>query len=159
MSQPSAVAATERPKAKAEPFPHDYEVSLHRGDDGVGVLEAGSRPVIVAGLPPQFGGDAEKWSPEHLLLSAVSLCLMNTFQVFVAKKELAVRSYSSVVKGILDKTPAGLAFTSIVVVVELSAPHDQLEEAKQVLENAKHYCIVANTLKTPVDLRIVATPA
>jgi organic hydroperoxide reductase OsmC/OhrA len=159
MTQSSAVAGPEPPPSKASPFPHDYEVALRWEGDGRGVLEAGSRPAIVAGLPPEFGGEADRWSPEHLLLSAVSLCLMNTFHVFAAKQALAVQSYSSAVKGILDKTRAGLAFTSIVILVELSAPAEQLEEAERVLENAKHYCIVANALKTPVDLRVMAKPA
>jgi organic hydroperoxide reductase OsmC/OhrA len=127
--------------------------------DGSGVVSAGTRPAIVGGTPPQFGGRPEWWSPEHLLLSAVSLCLMSTFQVFMARQPFEVRRFSSLVKGILDKTAAGIAFTSIVIEVELETAAERIEDAKRLLESAKRHCIVANALKTPVDLRIAATAA
>jgi organic hydroperoxide reductase OsmC/OhrA len=157
MTQSSAVAASAT-RSKVMPLPHHYEVAVRSEGPGRGVLESGVRPAIAAGLPPEFGGDGERWSPEHLLLSAVSLCLMNTFQVFAERRGLPVSTYSSVVKGILDKTPAGPVFTSIVVVVELGVSPEKQDEARSVLEDAKHHCIAANALKTPVDVRIV-TPA
>jgi len=158
MTQSSEVAESS-PRPKVMPLPHSYGVSVRSEGPGRGVLEAGSRPAIVAGLPPEFGGDAERWSPEHLLLSAVSLCLMNTFQVFAERRGLSVGAYSSVVKGILDKTSAGPVFTSIVVVVDLEAPPSMREEAWRVLEDAKHHCIAANALRTPVDVRLVTAAA
>jgi organic hydroperoxide reductase OsmC/OhrA len=84
---------------------------------------------------------------------------MSTFRVFLHRQPFQVRRYSSLVKGILDKTAAGIAFTSIVLEVEFEAPAAHIEEAKRLLENAKRHCIVANALKTPVDLRIVAHAA
>jgi len=157
MTQSSTVAESAA-RSKVTPLPHHYEVAVRSEGRGRGVLEAGERPPIAAGLPPEFGGDAERWSPEHLLLSAVSLCLMNTYQVFAERRGLPVGAYSSVVKGILDKTPAGPVFTSIVAVVELGVPPEKQDEARSVLEDAKHHCIAANALKTPVDLRIVTAP-
>lgn len=144
----------EVPKPRMTPLPHDYEVSLQWSAGGSGELSAGSRPAIVTGPPPQFGGEPEWWSPEHLLLAAVSSCLMTTFGAFAAKRKLDLRHYSSVVKGMLAKTPTGIMFTSIVIGVDLIAAPERLVEAVRLLEDAKHYCIVANALKTPVDLRI-----
>jgi organic hydroperoxide reductase OsmC/OhrA len=154
MTELLAVAPAEKPKAKMAPLPHDYEVSLEWDPPSAGRLSAGSRPTIVTGPPPQFGGEAEWWSPEHLLLSAVSSCLMTTFQAFAAKHALELQRYSSMVKGMLAKTPTGLTFTSIVINVELVAAPERLAEAVRLLEDAKRHCIVASALKTPVDLRI-----
>jgi organic hydroperoxide reductase OsmC/OhrA len=154
MTQQVAVATADKPKPRATPWPHDYEVSLQWEGGDAGLLSAGSRPAIVTGPPPQFGGEPEWWSPEHLLLSAVSSCLMTTFRAFAAKQALDVQRYSSVVKGMLAKTPTGIMFTSIVISVDLTAAPDRLVDAVRLLEDAKHYCIVANALKTPVDLRI-----
>jgi organic hydroperoxide reductase OsmC/OhrA len=131
-------------------------VAVRLEADGAGLLTAGARPAIIGGAPPQFGGEAAWWSPEHLLLAAVNLCLMTTFQAFVSRQALEVRRYQSLVKGILEKTPAGIVFTSIVVDVELETAAERVEDAKRLLESAKHYCIVSHALKTPVDLRIVA---
>jgi len=155
----SSAVAERRTQPSVTPLPHHYEVAARSEGYGRGVLEAEGRPAIVAGLPHEFGGDAERWSPEHLLLSAVSLCLMNTFQVFAERRGLSYGAYSSVVKGILDKTPVGPVFTSIVIVVELQASPETREEARQILEDAKRHCIAANALRTPVDVRLVTAAA
>jgi organic hydroperoxide reductase OsmC/OhrA len=89
-----------------------------------------------------------------LLLSAVGLCLETTFQVFAAKEGLAVPRYSSLVQGVLEKTPAGIVFTSITAQVELTVAADAFATAERLLHSAKKYCIVSNSLKTPVDLRV-----
>jgi organic hydroperoxide reductase OsmC/OhrA len=159
MTETLAIAETEKPHAKITPLPHDYEVSLDWQPGGHARLSAGERPAIVTGPPSQFGGEPSWWSPEHLLLSAVSSCLMATFQAFATRHSLGVQSYSSVVKGILAKTPAGLTFTSIVISVELIAAPERLVDAVRLLEDAKRHCIVANALKTPVDLRITPLSA
>lgn len=141
------------------PFPHHYEVVLAWQEGRGGVLAAPPRPEIVGGPPPQFDGSEEWWSPEHLLLSAVSLCLMTTFRALAAHARLEVAGYDSIVKGLLDRTPAGLAFTSIVLHVDLRVAEADVDRTQQVLENAKRYCIVSNALKVPVDLRVSVTAA
>jgi organic hydroperoxide reductase OsmC/OhrA len=152
-------APAESPKPRVTPLPHDYEVSLQWEAGRTGLLSSDSRAAIVTGPPPQFGGEPEWWSPEHLLLSAVSSCLMTTFQAFAARQTLGVQRYSSAVKGMLAKTPTGITFTSIVISVELTAAPDRLVDAVRLLEEAKRHCIVANALKTPVDLRITPLSA
>ena len=149
----SPVAAAQR---KPAPFPHHYEVAL-AGKEVGGVLTVAGRPAIVGGPPLQFGGREDWWSPEDLLLSALSLCLVSTFQVFAAGKGLRVVSYKSDVKGMLDRTPEGLRFTSIVMEVDLVVPAGEKERAERMLASAKEHCIVANGLCTPTDLRAVVS--
>ncbi len=158
MVAPQEVLVPEPPQAKPRPFPHHYEVDVEwRGERG-SILSAPPRPEILGGPPAQFGGHDEWWSPEHLLLSAVSLCLMATFQSLASHAELGVRGYHSVVKGLLDRTPDGLAFTSIVLHVDLQVAAADLERAAPLLERSKRHCIVANALRVPVDLRPSITP-
>jgi organic hydroperoxide reductase OsmC/OhrA len=142
----------------ASPFPHHYDVRLS-GRDGAALLGGGSRPEIVGGPPPEFDGREGWWSPEHLLLSAVGLCLMTTFQSFAARAGLAVAGYESRVDGVLDKTAAGLVFTSIRVAVELRVAEADRARAEQLLQSAKRHCLVANALKVPVELEAMATAA
>jgi organic hydroperoxide reductase OsmC/OhrA len=155
----SAVQERERSSPRAIPLPHEYEVSVGWGPDGSGVVTAGIRPEILGGPPPQFGGRAELWSPEHLLLSALSLCLMSTFHVFLSRQPFCVTHCSSRVKGVLVKTATSIAFSSIVIEVEFEAAAHRIEDVKRLLDTAKRHCIVANALKTPVELRISAKAA
>ncbi len=135
------------------PFPHHYEVRLDGRGDATAVLRAEGRPEIVGGAPPEFGGEAGSWSPEHLLLSALALCLKTTFDSFLARARLAVSGYESRVAATLDKTEAGLVFTAIVVEVEVKAAEADHPRLEQLLQSAKKHCIVSNALRAPVELR------
>src|SRR5262245_34643923 len=122
------------------PFPHHYEVSIKVTDEGQCRICAGPRPELMGGPPAQFGGRDDWWSPEHLLLGAVSLCLFTTFRALAQARDVILAGYSSQVKGILDRTTDGPAFTSIVLDVGLTVPEGQKERAVELLERAKRIC-------------------
>jgi organic hydroperoxide reductase OsmC/OhrA len=145
----------------ATQFPHRYDVALAwDGGHGGAALTAGPRPVIEGGAPPQFDGKDAWWSPEHLLLSSLSLCLMTTFQAITEKARLEVAHYDSHAEAVLDRTPGGLGFTRLVLHVEVKVPAaDQVERARQLLIKAKSHCIVANALMPPVHLDAQVTAA
>lgn len=137
---------------KIVPFPHHYEVRLEARDSGA-VLLAPPRPTIRGGAPSEFGGSDEWWSPEHLLLASVNLCLRATFEALARLKLLEVQRYESMARAVLDRTANGPAFTRLVVDVELNvAPHER-ERARELLVKAKQHCIVSNTLNVPVELQ------
>lgn len=144
----------------ATQFPHRYDVALAWEGHGGAALTAGPRPVIEGGAPPEFDGKDAWWSPEHLLLSSLSLCLMTTFQAVTAKARLPIRHYDSRAEALLDRTPTGLGFTGLVlhVSVKVESP-DQVERARQLLIKAKSHCIVANALMPPVHLDAHVTAA
>jgi organic hydroperoxide reductase OsmC/OhrA len=139
-------------------FPHHYDVEIVSGK-GAAVLRGGQRPPIVGGPPPQFDGREDWWSPEHLLLSSVALCLMTTFQAVAARAGLTVDGYRTRAEGLLDRTPAGLAFTSIRLAVDLKVAEPDQVRAEQLLQTAKRHCIVANALKVGVEMETVVTAA
>jgi organic hydroperoxide reductase OsmC/OhrA len=140
------------------PFPHHYEVQLSTTGE-ISVLGGGHRPDIVGGPPPEFDGSDRWWSPEHLLLSAVSLCFTTTFQALAARAGLRIVRLRAQAVGVLDKTPVGLTFTSIRLVVDLLVDEADRARADQLLQSAKRHCIVANALKTPVELEVLMDAA
>jgi organic hydroperoxide reductase OsmC/OhrA len=140
------------------PFPHRYQVQLHGFGVEAATLTAGTRVPITAGAPAEFDGSDAWWSPEHLLLSSLGLCLMTTFQGIARKAKLDVRDYVSDAEAVLDKTPGGLGFTSLVLHVQVAVAADQAERARQLINTAKHYCIVANALMPPVHLKVTVVP-
>jgi organic hydroperoxide reductase OsmC/OhrA len=133
------------------PFPHHYQVKVE-GGAGSAVVSAAPRPEFLGGPPREFGGRDEWWSPEHLLLSAVGLCLKATFDAVAARARTPVLAYSSRVEGFLAGTPKGGAFSEIRVEVELVAAEEHAARAGELLRKAKDHCIVANSLAVPVTL-------
>lgn len=138
------------------PFPHHYEVNLASEGGLLGKLSAGPRPPFSGGPPPEFGGDDQRWSPEHLLLASVSLCLMTTFAAITDKSKLDFSAYESRAEGILDKTPEGLRFTRVTLTVTVRSG-DALRAAR-LLEMAKKHCIVSNSLRVPIEVEGAFVP-
>jgi organic hydroperoxide reductase OsmC/OhrA len=136
---------------------HEFVVSLHA--NGAATLSAPPRPPIVTGPPPEFGGAPETWSPEHLLLAAVSGCLSSTFRALAVRKGLAVRGLQCVTTGTVAKTPSGLAFTGIRIAAEVDVAAEDVARAVALLAEAERRCIVSNSLKVPVVLHSVANLA
>src|SRR5439155_12501381 len=101
------------------PFPHHYVANLVRTFGSRARVEAPPRAAIAGGPPTEFDGDATSWSPEHLLLSAIGLCLQTTFEAFAARDHVEVLAWQTSVHGTVEKTPHGLAFTKIVVEVDM----------------------------------------
>jgi organic hydroperoxide reductase OsmC/OhrA len=133
-------------------FPHRYEMNLTWQGERTGSLRADPRPAIEGGPPPEFDGTDRVWSPEHLLLAASNLCLMTTFTAIAARSRLEFSRYASRAMGTLDKTEAGVVFTSIDLAVTLEVKAEDEGKARTILEKAKKHCIISNSLKTPVHL-------
>jgi organic hydroperoxide reductase OsmC/OhrA len=141
------------------PFPHRYEIELAWPGRGGALIHAASRPVITGGAPPEFDGRGSWWSPEHLLLSSLSLCLMTTFESVATKARLNVHRYGCRAEGVLDRTGGGLGFTSLGLYVDVEVAPEDAERASKLLASAKKHCIVANALKPLVNLDVtVRTP-
>jgi organic hydroperoxide reductase OsmC/OhrA len=136
------------------PLPHRYSVRLRRSEGAEAVLSSGPRPKIAGAPPPEFGGPGDMWSPEHLLLASANLCLMATFVAVSEKSKLDVASYESKAEGLLDKTPEGMGFTSIVLTVTLEVAEADRSKAERLMELAKKHCIVSNSLKRPVEVQL-----
>jgi organic hydroperoxide reductase OsmC/OhrA len=133
-------------------FPHRYTSSITRVGLGVASVEAAPRSPITGGPPPEFHGDAHAWSPEHLLVGALGLCLFTTFESFARRDNLEVLGWRDVVTGTLDRSSSGLAFTGFEVEVEITVlPHDR-ERARTVLDQAKRSCIISRALHAHVTV-------
>jgi organic hydroperoxide reductase OsmC/OhrA len=140
------------------PFPHRYSASLCRTLASRARIEAPPRPVLHGGPPPELDGDVDAWSPEHMLLSSLGLCMLTTFEAFAARDRIELLAWCAQVHGTVEQTPEGPNFTSIVLEldIDIAGNVDQFEDT---LEDAKRYCLVQNALRVPVVVEtVVRTP-
>jgi len=140
--------------AMKAPFPHVYTVDVTRTGHGTATIDASPRSPIRASRPPEFGGEPTLWSPEHLLLSSVGMCLLATFEAFAERAKLAILDWHDTIRGTIDKTANGLAFTSIAVDIELVVAAADVDSARELFDRAKPHCIVSNTLKVPPTITL-----
>lgn len=146
---------------------HDYRVDLIGVDEKRGMLTAeedGLREMEVAS-PPEFGGPGRLWSPEHLLVAAVSSCLMTTFRSIASRSGVQVLDYSDNAVGHLARGDDG--FYSIETITLrpriVIGEESNLDRAERVLAKADDACLISRSVQSkvvvePVITRLVDTP-
>lgn len=131
------------------PFPHHYSASLSRTFASRARMEAPPRPALHGGPSPELDGDLHSWSPEHMLLSSLGLCMLTTFEAFAARDGIEILSWDAKVSGTVEQTLEGLMFTSIVLELDMALAGN-LDRVELTIEDAKQYCLVLNSLRIPV---------
>jgi organic hydroperoxide reductase OsmC/OhrA len=128
---------------------------------GSGPAALGSEgcPTIAGGPPPEFDGERGRWSPEHLLLSSLNLCLQATFESLARRQQLRVASYSSHASATLAPVSGGLGFTYLALEVVIEAGAEDEQRVRDLMSTAKHHCVVARALNAPVHMSVTVRPA
>lgn len=127
--------------------------------------------ISAPGLPPiegsaakTFHGDADRWNPELLLISAVAECHMMTF-LFLAKQEgVTVTAYECSASGKLQLDPDGIGgeFASFTLAPAVSFMADTernitVESVNALHEQVEKYCFIARSVRAPITIRASAT--
>ena len=152
VAQPHDPAGTETAVAATMPvpFPHHYQTWLVRTLSSRARLEAPPRPLISAGPPPEFDGDATAWSAEQLLLASIGMCVLTTFEALAARARVDLLTWEARVGGMVDRVETGLSLTRFTVDIDMEV--SDVERARAVLGETKQHCLIANALRAPVDI-------
>jgi peroxiredoxin-like protein len=126
-----------------------YQVTAHWTDHKRGIVEAEPIPrTINFAAPPEFGGEPGLWTPEHLLLAAVSTCFVATLRAVADASKLEFDGVECPVEGRIEKLEGGFKFTRITLrpAITLHREEDR-ERAGRVLEKAERACLVSRSLE------------
>lgn len=135
---------------------HDYDVELTNTGLKTGLLAApgdGLSAIEVAS-PPEFGGPAGVWSPEHLFVAALSVCLMTTFRAVAEASGLDIVEYTDQSSGHLQRGEDRLyAFDKVIlrprVVID---DESKVERATRLLHKAESVCLVSRSVASEIVL-------
>jgi organic hydroperoxide reductase OsmC/OhrA len=131
------------------PFPHRYSATISRTFASRARVEAPPRASLNGGPSSEFDGDVASWSPEHLMLSSLGLCMLTTFEAFAARDGIEVVTWNATVNGQVERSPEGLQFSSIVLCLDMEITGN-VDDVDKTIEDAKQYCLVLNSLRVPV---------
>lgn len=87
------------------------------------------------------------------MLASLGLCMLSTFEAFAARDQIELHAWTATAQGEVELTPEGLAFTSIVLGIEMEIAGN-VERVERTLEDAKQYCLVLNSLRIPVVIEL-----
>jgi organic hydroperoxide reductase OsmC/OhrA len=143
---------------------HSYEVSIRwTGNTGSGTSSyrgyershdviATGKPTFRASADPAFLGDADRWSPEDLLVASLSQCHMLTYLALCARSAVVVTSYLDVAVGRMQEAAGHSGqFAEVVLnpIVCVSDPA-MTRTASHLHEEAHRDCFIARSVNFPV---------
>ena len=134
-------------------YTYEYEVQTEWTGRRGGRLTSDGMPPLEFSAPLEFGGEAGKWTPEHLLAAASASCLTATFVAIAEISKLELESFQMKVCAKLEKIPGeGYRFTELILAPEIGvAPQDE-EKALRVLGKAEKSCLVNQALRAVVKV-------
>ena len=133
---------------------YSYKSAAHWTNHKRGIVEAEAVPLTINfAAPPEFGGEPKLWTPEHLLLAAVSTCYVATLRAVAEALKLAFEGVEVPVEGKVEKLEGGFKFTRITLrpVVTIHQEKDR-ERIGRLLEKAEHVCLVSRSLDCTIAL-------
>jgi|SRR5215470_2534579 len=133
---------------------YSYKTAAHWTNHKRGIVEGEAilRTINFA-VPPEFGGEPGLWTPEHLLLAAVSTCYVATLRAVADASKLEFDGVEVPVEGKIEKLEGGFKFTRVTLrpVVTIHLEKDR-ERIGRLLEKAEHVCLVSRSLDCPIAL-------
>jgi organic hydroperoxide reductase OsmC/OhrA len=122
-----------------------YHAELRWQGGRIAAVSSGSRPELPVAPPEDFpGGDAERWSPEHLFLGALQSCTMLSFLAHCAHHDLTVQEYSASTSGSIERREADgrYAFSHVEMEVRARMAAGQADTALALTGKAERDCFI-----------------
>ncbi len=133
---------------------YEYRVKALCAGPRKGVVQAeGVLPSISFSAPPEFLGEAGRWTSEHFLVAAAASCFVSTFSAIAEKSRFEFVSFNLDAEGLLGNEGGIWRFTEIKLrpVVTILKEEDR-DRVIRLLEKAEKSCLVARSLQCKVVL-------
>ena len=117
------------------------------------MISAGAKPLIQGSSDPGFRGDAARWSPEDLLVAALSACHELFYLHLCADAGISVLAYKDTASGeMIEDSTSGGRFTRVVLRPQITIREgDDLVLAERLHHDAHAKCFIANSVNFSVS--------
>jgi organic hydroperoxide reductase OsmC/OhrA len=143
---------------------HRYELSLEwQGNRGSGTssyraydrtheVRAPGKPSILGSSDAAFRGDAQRWSPEELLVAALSQCHLLWYLHVAAVAGVVVTAYTDAAAGTMVEEADGAGqFADVLLRPVVTVAETSMAELAQSLHTeAEAKCFIARSVNFPV---------
>jgi organic hydroperoxide reductase OsmC/OhrA len=106
--------------------------------------------------PPEFPKEAEgHWSPEHLLVAALSGSLMSNFLAIAENSRLDFTDFSCRAKGKLESVEGRLMMNEILLEPRVVIHNEHYRhKAMRILKKAQDACLISHSVKSKIEMAI-----
>jgi peroxiredoxin-like protein len=133
---------------------HTYNLHLTWQEGRTGQFSSSEVPDLDVATPPQFPkGVPDIWSPEHMLVGALSSCLMTTFLAIAENSNLQFSSFECDAEGKLEKVEGKFMMSEVTLrpKVVINEEKDR-DRALRIIEKAENACLISNSVKSKINL-------
>ena len=131
-----------------------YNTSVKWDEGRVGTLSSPTLDSFKVATPPEFSkGVPNTWSPEHLYVASVNVCLMTTFAAVAENSKLEIESYSCDGTGKLEKVNCDYMINEIELkpMIKIKFEKDK-ERTERIIHKSENICLISNSVKTKIIL-------
>jgi organic hydroperoxide reductase OsmC/OhrA len=154
MTTASTLDAAEPAQAKPRHKSFTFRTSVDWTSRRSGILGAEGKPVLQTSSPPEFKGQAGRWTPEDLFVAAINACMMTTFASFAERLGLPVVSYRSEAEGLLEFVDGGYRFTRVVLRPSVTvADAAALAPTATAIHDAHDACLIGRSVLAEVVVK------
>ena len=133
---------------------HYYKTIVKWDEGRVGTLSSPTLDSFKVATPPEFPkGVPNVWSPEHLFVASINICLMTTFVAVAENSKLEIDSFSSEATGKLEKVDGKFMISEVELkpTVKIKLEKDR-ERAERIIQKAENLCLISNSAKSKIIL-------
>lgn len=125
----------------------------YRGYDRTHEVSVDGKPVIAGSSEPSFRGDPDRWSPEELLVAALSQCHMLWYLHLAAVAGVVVAGYADAATGtMVTERDGGGRFTRVVLRPSVTVADPAMSRrAHELHGQANATCFIARSVNFPVE--------
>ena len=133
---------------------HYYKINVKWDKERIGTLSSESLPQIRVATPPEFAkGVPGIWSPEHLLVSSVTVCLMTTFLAIAENSSLSFKSFDCEADGKVEKVDGKWMMSEIELKPRVEITDEKYrEKTLRIIEKSEKACLISNSVKSKILL-------
>ena len=133
---------------------HNYTTTVTWENDRIGNLSSPTLPDIKVATPPEFPKGAPNiWSPEHLFVASVNICLMTTFLAIAENSKFEFNSFKSEATGKLEKVDGKFIISEIELKPTITIQDEgKREKAIRLIEKSEAACLISNSAKSKIIL-------
>ena len=119
-----------------------------------GIVSAESVPQSIEfSAPPEFGGEAEMWTPETFFLAGIASCYISTFRSIAEYSKFNTVALDVTVDGKIEKESGGFRFTEVTVRPVLTvATEEETDKGLKLLLKSEAACLISRSLNSRVSI-------
>jgi organic hydroperoxide reductase OsmC/OhrA len=133
---------------------HYYNTVVKWDEGRIGLLSSPTLDSFKVATPPEFPkGVPNTWSPEHLFVASVNVCLMTTFAAVAENSKLEIESFSCEGTGKLEKIDGYFMISEIELKPQIKIKFEKdRERAERIIRKSEDICLISNSAKSKIIL-------